>query len=69
MAVSITNPLTNKTYTYTPFFRPISRLSNVCQNDSHESCQNSPELMVQKFDFEFAKKYCCLCLCHDKEVN
>ena len=67
--ITITNPLTNQTISFNSMFRPLSRISNVCQNDSHNSCLQAPELMVQKFTFAEAKKYCCLCLCHDKEVN
>jgi hypothetical protein len=64
MTQGIKDPITGKTYTYKGFV-PLSRLSYQCGDEAHDKCViQSPQKLVQDFNFEFAKATCCLCQCH-----
>lgn len=69
MTQGIKDPITGKTYTYKGFV-PLSRLSYQCGDEAHEECViQSPQKLVQDFNFEFAKATCCLCNCHFEGGN
>lgn len=68
MVQGIKDPITGKTYIYTGF-APITRVNHYCQSDAHSDCTHAPQDLIKHFDFEFTKKICCLCSCHNEEVK
>ena len=63
MNKNLTNPTTNKTYTFKGF-TPLRRISEGCQADAHSTCMSAPQDLVAMLGFDFAKNVCCLCQCH-----
>lgn len=63
MNKNLTDPTTNKVYTYKGF-TPLKRISERCQAQTHSDCMTAPQDLVAMFGFDFAKNACCLCQCH-----
>ena len=63
MNKNLTDPATNKTYTFKGF-TPIRRIIDHCKVDRHLDCMTAPQDLAAMFGFDFAKNACCLCQCH-----
>jgi hypothetical protein len=68
MTQGIKDPITGKTYIYKGF-APTSKITSYCQDALHNQCTHAPQDLIKHFDFEFTKKICCLCSCHNEEVK
>ena len=68
MSIGITNPVDGKTYIYKGF-TPYNRLSDACKFGKDADCTSGPQDLITVFDFEYTKKICCLCQCHNEEVK